>query len=115
MIDIHSHIIYGIDDGSESIEMSLEMLRLAAAAGTTDIVASPHSNGIFQFQPPLNLARIDEMQALAPDLTFVTRLTNPAVFADVSTDRALKVLVYRAADGPGAPVDLKVSEYFTPA
>ena len=66
--------------------------------------------------PELGVAFLqDQMQALAPDLTFVKRLANPAVFADVSTDRALKVLVYRAADGPGAPVDLKVSEYFTPA
>lgn len=66
MIDIHSHIIYGIDDGSKSIENSLEMLRLAAEAGTTDIVASPHSNGEFQFQPDLNRERIAEIQALAP-------------------------------------------------
>ena len=66
MIDIHSHIIYGIDDGSKSIENSLEMLRLAVEAGTTDIVASPHSNGEFQFQPDLNRERIAEIQARAP-------------------------------------------------
>jgi 23S rRNA (cytosine1962-C5)-methyltransferase len=39
----------------------------------------------------------DQMRALAPDLTFVERVANPAVFADVSDERALKVLVYRAA------------------
>lgn len=67
MIDIHSHIIYGIDDGSKSFETSLEMLRLAAAAGTTDIVATPHSNGEFQFQPEVNRERIAQMQAQAPE------------------------------------------------
>ena len=62
MIDIHSHIIYGIDDGSKSLETSLEMLRLAVEAGTTDIVATPHCNGEFHFQPEVNRERIAEMQ-----------------------------------------------------
>lgn len=38
----------------------------------------------------------DQMKELAPDLTFVERVANPAVFADVSSDRALKVLIYKA-------------------
>ena len=37
----------------------------------------------------------DQMQSLVPELTFVERVANPAVFADVSPERALKVLVYR--------------------
>lgn len=40
----------------------------------------------------------DQMQAFAPELVFVQRLANPASFADVSADRALKVLVYRSPD-----------------
>ncbi|MBP7915772.1 MAG: class I SAM-dependent methyltransferase, partial [Giesbergeria sp.] len=38
----------------------------------------------------------DQMRELAPDLVFVERLANPAVFADMAPERALKVLVYRA-------------------
>ena len=38
----------------------------------------------------------DQMQALAPALHFEQRLPNPPAFADVSAERALKVLVYRA-------------------
>ena len=50
--------------------------------------------------PELGLAFLQEqMQALAPELTFVERVANPPVFADVAPERALKVLVYRAADG----------------
>ncbi len=49
MIDIHSHILPGIDDGAQTLEESLEMLRLAAFSGTTDIVATPHSNPEFDF------------------------------------------------------------------
>ena len=37
----------------------------------------------------------DQMQALAPELTFVERVANPAVFADVSPERSLKVLAYQ--------------------
>ena len=48
--------------------------------------------------PELGVAFLqDQMQELAPTLEYVERVANPAVFADVSDDRALKVLVYRAA------------------
>lgn len=47
--------------------------------------------------PELGMAFLqDQMQDLAPELAFVERVANPAVFADVSPERALKVLVYRA-------------------
>ncbi len=41
----------------------------------------------------------EQMQAMAPQLAFVERLPNPPAFADISAERALKVLLYRA---PGA-------------
>lgn len=44
MIDIHTHVLPGIDDGSESMEMSLEMLAIAAESGVNTIVATPHCN-----------------------------------------------------------------------
>jgi protein-tyrosine phosphatase len=50
-----------MDDGSPTIEVSLEMLRLAASAGTTDIVATPHSNGEFEYNPELIDERIREL------------------------------------------------------
>ena len=42
MIDIHAHVLDGVDDGSKDMEMSLDLLRLAAANCTTDIIATPH-------------------------------------------------------------------------
>ena len=42
MIDFHSHIIHGIDDGSKSLEMSLEMLKIAEHEGVEYICATPH-------------------------------------------------------------------------
>ena len=42
MIDIHTHILPGIDDGAQSLEDSLEMAKLAVEEGITKLVASPH-------------------------------------------------------------------------
>src|SRR5690242_2852667 len=57
MIDIHSHILPGIDDGSKSWEMTAEMCRIAAADGITHIVATPHANQRY----PYDRARYTEM------------------------------------------------------
>ncbi len=43
-IDIHTHILWELDDGSSSFEESTEMLRMAEAEGTRHIIATPHYN-----------------------------------------------------------------------
>ena len=42
MVDFHSHILPGVDHGSASLEMSVEMLKTAKKAGVATIVATPH-------------------------------------------------------------------------
>lgn len=42
MIDFHSHILHGIDDGSSSVEESIGMLRLEAEQGIRDVFLTPH-------------------------------------------------------------------------
>ena len=42
MIDIHSHILCGVDDGSQSIEESVKMLHAAKEIGFDKIIATPH-------------------------------------------------------------------------
>ena len=61
MVDIHSHVVWGLDDGATDIEQSLSMLRAAAASGTTDIVATPHSNAEFTYQAELLEERMREL------------------------------------------------------
>ena len=42
MIDLHSHILPGIDDGSPDFETSVALVSELAAGGVTEIVATPH-------------------------------------------------------------------------
>jgi protein-tyrosine phosphatase len=44
MIDIHSHILPEVDDGSHSLDESVEMCRASAADGVTVMVATPHAH-----------------------------------------------------------------------
>lgn len=44
MIDIHCHILYGLDDGSDNLEESVRMAEIAVRSGVKAIVATPHSN-----------------------------------------------------------------------
>ena len=43
IVDIHMHVVPGYDDGSEGIEESLEMLRLAESQGVTDVFCTSHN------------------------------------------------------------------------
>ncbi|WP_332628474.1 tyrosine-protein phosphatase [Halalkalibacter flavus] len=42
MIDIHCHILPGVDDGPKTVEESLKLARLAESEGITKIIATPH-------------------------------------------------------------------------
>ena len=43
LIDVHSHILPGIDDGSRNMEQSLNMLKIAAEEGIGTVIATPHN------------------------------------------------------------------------
>ncbi len=42
MIDIHSHILPGVDDGSQSLELSIEMIKKEILDGVEAIILTPH-------------------------------------------------------------------------
>ncbi|HVA72420.1 MAG TPA: CpsB/CapC family capsule biosynthesis tyrosine phosphatase [Candidatus Limnocylindrales bacterium] len=63
MIDIHCHILPGLDDGSDSLETSLTMAEVAIEEGVTRVIATPHASSHFPFVPELVRARRDEIQS----------------------------------------------------
>ena len=63
MIDLHCHILPGIDDGSKNWEMSLEMAHLAVAEGITHILATPHHMNRHWINPKQEvITLVDELQ-----------------------------------------------------
>jgi protein-tyrosine phosphatase len=63
LVDIHSHILPGLDDGAKSMEESVAMVKMAAESGTTDIVATPHANDRYAYDPAAVRAGVGDLQA----------------------------------------------------
>lgn len=56
IVDMHCHLLYGVDDGAKTIDESIEMLQIAADQGITDIILTPHyRHGMFAY--PTDLVR----------------------------------------------------------
>jgi protein-tyrosine phosphatase len=61
MIDIHHHLLFGLDDGSPDIDTSVAMAEAAAENGITHIVCTPHANGRWSFDPEVNRQKLGEL------------------------------------------------------
>lgn len=62
VIDIHCHILPGIDDGAQTIEDSISMARLAVQEGITSIIATPHyKNGSYENKKQDILVKVEEL------------------------------------------------------
>jgi len=63
MIDIHHHLLFGLDDGAKDIETSVAMAQMAAADGITHIVCTPHANAHYRFDPAVNEEKLAQLRA----------------------------------------------------
>jgi protein-tyrosine phosphatase len=71
MIDIHSHILPGLDDGSKSWEMTLAMCRQATQDGITQMVATPHASETYRYDRHRVEEGILELnRRIEPQITF---------------------------------------------
>ena len=50
MVDIHCHILPGLDDGADTLETSIQMAEMAIADGVTHVVGTPHANSHLQIR-----------------------------------------------------------------
>jgi protein-tyrosine phosphatase len=62
MIDIHHHLLPGLDDGAPDLDTSISMVEMAVADGITHVVCTPHANHHYFFDPEHNAALFAELQ-----------------------------------------------------
>lgn len=66
MIDIHTHVIPFIDDGSSSIESSINMLKKSIEKGVTDIICTPHyRKGLYETKKSEILSNFEKLKLAA--------------------------------------------------
>jgi len=63
VIDLHCHALPGIDDGPGEIAGAIELARVAAAAGTRTLVATPHIDHSWFIQPATLAGRVAELES----------------------------------------------------
>ena len=62
MIDLHNHILHGLDDGPETMDESIQMCLMSYRDGVSTIVATPHTlNGEYQNNRSTILAKVKEL------------------------------------------------------
>jgi protein-tyrosine phosphatase len=98
-VDIHAHVLYGIDDGPADRADAEAMLRTAARSGTATIAATPHLRSDFpDVQVEELAARADELRAWIADEGLEIELVNGGevglVWALDADDDSLRLASY---------------------
>jgi protein-tyrosine phosphatase len=63
LVDVRSHILWGLEYGLIDLDQSLTMLKVAAVHGTTDIVATPRASLEYQFDPQIFAQILKKLRA----------------------------------------------------
>ena len=95
MIDIHLHILPGVDDGPETMQESLELARALVQEGVHTAIATPHYNDEFPRRSAMEIAeRVNELQQELDEHNIALRLFSghealikPGLVEDIQTGR----------------------------
>lgn len=124
MIDIHNHILYGIDDGAQTEQDTLDMARAAVAEGITDIIATPHHKiGVYENYGPKIIDLTEQVNVLLQNNQIPLKV-HPSqeiriygdVIEDLQTGKALPLKTgspYVLIEFPSHEVPIYTEQLFT--
>lgn len=119
MIDLHAHILPGLDDGPESLDAAVAMARVAAAAGTRAMATTSHVNRMFGLEPgDLAAARTTLARRLRDEDVELELLAggevSPGRLPELDDDRLREFALgggpYVLLECPFSPVDGRMDE-----
>jgi protein-tyrosine phosphatase len=100
VIDLHCHVLPGIDDGPSTIDDSLALARAAAAAGTGAIVATPHASARYPNGPAAIRQLVAELnERLRADGTAIEVHTGAEIAMTYGEDLAVEDLAQMTLGG----------------
>ena len=117
MIDVHCHILPGLDDGPKTMEGSLQMCAIAQADGLETIVATPHMlNGLYKVQREDILAGVQELnQACVREAININILPGADIRVDHELDQLLTAGKVMTVADAGQHLMIELPEETVPA
>jgi protein-tyrosine phosphatase len=89
MIDIHCHILPGVDDGAKNLHDSLTMAKEAVREGIHTIIATPHLNNQYDNRKPFILNKVEELNQALLDASIDLKILpghEPRIYGDILAD-----------------------------
>lgn len=67
--DIHNHILFGVDDGADSLEISLEILKREYQQGVNKVILTPHYDiGQYMSEPKVIRTHFEQLKKMAKEI-----------------------------------------------